>query len=56
MGRHLRTRFPQNKGGLAELLIERVDIGTFGLHVRLRVDGLTELTRVMLDGGIGSAA
>ena len=34
------------------LLVERVDIGTDGLNVRLRVDGLSSLAREMLAGGI----
>jgi hypothetical protein len=34
------------------LLVERVDIGTDGLNVRLRVDGLSGLAREMLAGGI----
>jgi hypothetical protein len=38
------------------LLVERVDIGTGGLNVRLRVDGLGGLVREMLAGGIGEAA
>ena len=38
------------------LLVERVDIGTDGLNVRLRVDGLSSLAREMLAGDIGAAA
>jgi hypothetical protein len=38
------------------LLVARVDIGTDGLNVRLRVDGFSGLAREMLDGGIGEAA
>ncbi len=38
------------------LLVERVDIGTDGLNVRLRVDGLGSLAREMLAGGIEAAA
>ena len=38
------------------LLVERVDIGTDGLNVRLRVDGLSGLAREMLAGDIGEAA
>ena len=37
------------------LLVERVDIGTDGLNVRLRVDGLGGLAREMLAGGHGSS-
>ena len=38
------------------LLIERVDIGTEGLNVRLRVDGLDGLAHEVLAGGIEAAA
>ena len=38
------------------LLVERVDIGTEGLTVRLRVNGLGGLAQEMLAGGIGEAA
>ena len=38
------------------LLVDRVDIGTDGLNVRLRMDGLGGLTREMLAGYIGAAA
>ena len=38
------------------LLVERVDVGTDGLNVRLRVDGLGSLAREMLAGGMGAAA
>ena len=41
---------------IAALLVERVDIGTGSLNVRLRVDGLSGLAREMLAGGIGEAA
>ena len=37
-------------------IFERVDIGTDGLNVRLRVDGLGSLAREMLAGGIKAAA
>jgi site-specific DNA recombinase len=33
---------------IVALLVERVDIGTNGLDLRLRVDGLTALTREFL--------
>jgi len=39
-----------------EVFVERVDIGTDGLDVRLRVDGLGGLAPEMLAGGIGEAA
>jgi site-specific DNA recombinase len=35
--------FPAEQARIVTLLVERVDIGTHGLHVRLRVDGLTGL-------------
>ena len=38
------------------LLVERAEIGTDGLNVRLRVDGLGSLAREMLTGGIEAAA
>ena len=38
------------------LLVERVDIGTGGLNVRLHVDGLGSLAREMLTDGMGEAA
>jgi hypothetical protein len=38
------------------LLVERVVIGTDGLNVRLRIDGLAGLSREMLGGNIGEAA
>lgn len=38
------------------LLVERVDICTNGLNVRLRVDGLSGLAHEMLAGSIGEAA
>jgi hypothetical protein len=38
------------------LVVERVDIGTEGLNVRLRVDGLGNLACEMQTGGIGDAA
>jgi hypothetical protein len=38
------------------LLVERIDSGTDGLNVRLRIDGLGGLAREMLARGIGEAA
>jgi hypothetical protein len=38
------------------LLVERVEIGTDGLEVRLRIDGFGIRAREMLAGGIGEAA
>ena len=39
-----------------QLPVERVDIGTEGLNLRLRVDGLGGLAREMLTGDIEAAA
>ena len=38
------------------MLVERVDIGTEGLNVRLRVDGLSGLMREMVAGSEEAAA
>jgi hypothetical protein len=48
--------FPAEQARIVALLVERVDIGTDGLNVRLRVDGLAGLAREMLAGGIEPAA
>ena len=48
--------FPAEQARIVALLVERVDIGENGLRVRLRVDGLTDLAREMLAGGLGAAA
>jgi DNA invertase Pin-like site-specific DNA recombinase len=48
--------FPAEQARIVALLVERVDIGTDGLNVRLRVDGLSSLTREMLAREIGEAA
>ena len=40
--------FPAEQGRIVALLVERVDIGTDGLNVRLRVDGLSGLVREMM--------
>ena len=45
--------FPAEQARIVALLVERVDIGTDGLNVRLRVDGLA---REMLAGEMGAAA
>lgn len=39
--------FPAEQARIVTLLVERVDIGTEGLNVRLRVDGLSRLAREM---------
>lgn len=43
--------FPTEQARIVSLLVERVEIGTEGLTVRLRVDGLVGLTREMQCGG-----
>ena len=48
--------FPAEQTRIVTLLVERVDIGTGGLNVRLRMDGLGGLAREMLSGSIGAAA
>ncbi|MCQ0972228.1 recombinase family protein [Paracoccus sp. TK19116] len=48
--------FPAEQTRIVTLLVERVDMRTDGLNVRLRVDGLSGLAREMLSGGIGAAA
>ncbi|MAQ83686.1 MAG: resolvase [Maritimibacter sp.] len=48
--------FPAEQARIVTLLVERVDIASDGLNVRLRVDGLSALTREMLAGGIEAAA
>ncbi|MBA4782081.1 MAG: recombinase family protein [Rhizobiales bacterium] len=47
--------FPAEQGRIATLLVERIDIGTGGLDVRLRMDGLTGLAREMM-ADLGTAA
>ena len=39
--------FPAEQARIVALLVERVDIGTDGLNVRLRTDGLAALAREM---------
>ncbi|SNX74729.1 hypothetical protein SAMN05878503_1268, partial [Cereibacter ovatus] len=48
--------FPAEQARIVALLVERVDIGTGGFNVRLRVDGLCGLAREMLAGNVGEAA
>ena len=43
--------FPAEQARIMALLIERIDVGSDGLNVRLRVDGLSGLAREMLAGG-----
>ena len=48
--------FPAEQARIVALLVERIDIGTEGLDIWLRVDGLTCLAREMMAGGMGAAA
>jgi site-specific DNA recombinase len=48
--------FPAEQAWIVQLLVERVDIGTDGLNVRLRIDGLSGLAREMLAGDMERAA
>ncbi|SDL42963.1 Recombinase [Paracoccus chinensis] len=48
--------FPAEQVRIVSLLVERVDIGTEGLTVRLRVDGLVGLTREMQAGELERVA
>ena len=48
--------FPAEQARIVALLVERVDIGTDGLNVRLRMDGLGGLTREMLADSRSAAA
>ena len=48
--------FPAEQARIVALLVERVDIGTEGLDVRLRVDGLVGLAREMRADSLGEAA
>ena len=47
--------FPAEQARIVTLLVERVDIGTEGLNVRLRMDGLTGLASEMI-ADVGEAA
>ena len=47
--------FPAEQARIVTLLVERVEIGTEGLNVRLRMDGLAGLAREMTTD-IGEAA
>ena len=48
--------FPAEQARIVALLVERVDIGTDGLDVRLRLNGLTDLAREMRADSLGEAA
>ena len=47
--------FPAEQARIVALLVERIDIGTDGLNVRLRMDGLTALAQEMMTD-VGTAA
>ncbi|GAB5438059.1 recombinase family protein [Falsiruegeria mediterranea] len=47
--------FPAEQARIATLLVERIDIGTDGLNIRLRMDGLSGLAREMM-ADLGTAA
>jgi hypothetical protein len=48
--------FPAEQARIVGLLVERIDLGRDGLHLRLRMDGLGSLAREMLASPIGAAA
>lgn len=48
--------FPAEQARIVALLVERIDVGTEGLTVRLRVDGLAELAHQMQTTSVGQAA
>jgi site-specific DNA recombinase len=48
--------FPAEQARIVALLVERVEIGTDSLQVRMRVDGLNAVAREMTGGGSGQAA
>ena len=48
--------FPAEQARIVALLVERVDIGTDGMKVRLRMDGLTALAREMRTDEMGKTA
>ena len=48
--------FPAEQARIVALLVERIDIGTDGLNVQLRVDGLVGLAREMAVGDMDRAA
>ena len=48
--------FPAEQARIVALLVDRVDVGTEGLSLRLRIDGLNELAREMQSTRGGQAA
>ena len=43
--------FPAEQARIVQLLVERIDVGTQGFDLRLRVDGLAHLVRDLSSGG-----
>ena len=43
--------FPAEQARIVQLLVERIDVGTDGFDLRLRVDGLAHLARDLSSGG-----
>jgi hypothetical protein len=39
--------FPAEQARIIQLLVERVDVGTDGVEIRLRIDGITSLVGEM---------
>ena len=48
--------FPGEQARIVALLVERVDVGTDGLNVRMRINGLDRLARELRAGDLGQAA
>ncbi len=48
--------FPAEQARIVQLLVERVDVGTEGVDIRLRVEGLAHLVRDLRDGERKQAA
>jgi hypothetical protein len=48
--------FHAEQARIVMLLVERIDIDTDGLNLRLRLDGLSGLAHEMLAGNVGAAA
>ena len=43
--------FPTEQARIVQMLVERIDVGTQGFDLRLRVDGLAHLARDITSGG-----
>ncbi len=48
--------FPAEQARIVALLVERIDVGTEGLNIQLRVDGLSGLAREIMAGATERAA